>query len=600
MAIGQCLLMPSSALASTTGEKGYYCYADVSKGYVGLTMVNPNNKEEVVYCYNHDKTQPVPDKAAAVDYCQYERFGFYDGMNNLGDNRGDKSKVDKVATVLMIGYPNNGLGSAMTDFAKKSYQEFQEKNGKDRPSSYTFDDFQREMTQAAIWQIDNPTGQYIEKSTYAKALYDYAQSYPLNKRTAYASDVKLVDEKNQEINQDNPLIIDSHTLKSQNFYLKDYDGTITLDSLPSGYQLVNANTHQDVSGIQPNHTYYIQADKGENARFEIDFKLMTLRDSYFYQPLNTSWDLQNLVNANITRDKLKTPVVLINEPKTDVKIEKVDSDRQGVKGAQLEIVDSTGKSIEQWESDGSVHNISLSDGTYILKELKAPAGYKKAADIAFEVKDGKVYCDKKVVEKITMVDKKQVPWKPISPSQYKVAIEKVDSDRQGVKGAQLEIVDSTGKSIEQWESDGETHYISLFDGKYILKELKAPAGYKKAADITFEVKDGKVYCDKKVVKKITMVDKKQVPWKSIGLSQHMGTNGKEEEKKDEGKGQNTSKNVSPKSDSQLVNQGNNDEKSWEGILPKTGKSSNIHLIMIGTIIIFLATVILVVLIRKRK
>lgn len=60
---------------------------------------------------------------------------------------------------------------------------------------------------------------------------------------------------------------------------------------------------------------------------------------------------------------------------------------QAVAGAILQLCDKNGKIIDTWESEKTSHRINrLPEGTYILSELKAPAGYKKGASTICQVR----------------------------------------------------------------------------------------------------------------------------------------------------------------------------------------------------------------------
>ena len=70
-------------------------------------------------------------------------------------------------------------------------------------------------------------------------------------------------------------------------------------------------------------------------------------------------------------------------------IRKVTEDGTNLAGATLRVVDSTGKIVAEWTSDSSLKQLTgLKDGKYTLVEVSAPAGYAKAADISFTMKDG--------------------------------------------------------------------------------------------------------------------------------------------------------------------------------------------------------------------
>ena len=93
--------------------------------------------------------------------------------------------------------------------------------------------------------------------------------------------------------------------------------------------------------------------------------------------------------------------VTITNTYIDVKVEKVDDSNKAVKGAVLAVKDSNGQIVDQWTTDGTVHEVKglLPGLKYVLTEVKAPEGYEKASDINFATDpDG-------LVQTLKMVDK---------------------------------------------------------------------------------------------------------------------------------------------------------------------------------------------------
>lgn len=586
--------------ARANGEPGYWCYGDPNSttNYEKFTMVAPDGKESIVYCYDHDKVQPVADKEQAKQYCKYERFGFYDGMENLANNRGDQSKVNKVAAALMVGYPNNGLGAPMNKYAEQCYKTFMETLGSRRDPGYSIEDFKREMTQAAIWQIDKPTGRYINKSPYAKAIYDYANTYPLDESTAYAKNVKLVDEHSKEINSSNPLVIDPDTLKTQLFSLSSYNGIATLDSLPSGYKVIDNSTKKEASGIVPNQKYYIEANSEDGTQFEVNLKIMTMRDSYFYQSDMSPWDLQNMVSAKVTRDKFKAPIILVNKPvqDTEVSIEKVDSDKTSVNGAELTITNAEGKKVDSWTTDGTVHKVSLANGEYTLTETKVPKGYKKADPIQFTVKDGQVLVNQQSVDVITMIDKKVIPSTPLVPAKHKVVLSKQNVAGEEIAGAELTLT-TGGKQVDSWTSEaGKNHEFFVdVNQEYTLTETRAPEGYEIAESITFrvteagkvEIKNGNEWKELKD-NKVIMVDeyKKEKPTKKLDDKKDLGLI--------------VTDNSNNFDNTPHNNNGNEEGSKFELPLPQTGNKQMKYLPVVGGVLLVIAIFGLMLGLRRKQ
>ena len=88
--------------------------------------------------------------------------------------------------------------------------------------------------------------------------------------------------------------------------------------------------------------------------------------------------------------KMDAPVT-VSDDITRLHVNKLDADtHEYVKGATMAVIDEeTGKVVDSWVTDGSTHEIEklLDAGkTYILRELAAPDGFDKIADVRFEVK----------------------------------------------------------------------------------------------------------------------------------------------------------------------------------------------------------------------
>lgn len=117
-------------------------------------------------------------------------------------------------------------------------------------------------------------------------------------------------------------------------------------------------------------------------------------------------------------------------------------------------------------------------GEYIVKEIEAPTGYI-LSDESYPVKISE---NGEIIE-ITAKNKPAT-----------VEISKRDVHGNELIGAEMELVNSDGKTVEKWTSDGKNHVISgLSTGKYILKEVAAPDGYVIATNIEFEIfADGSV------------------------------------------------------------------------------------------------------------
>lgn len=191
-----------------------------------------------------------------------------------------------------------------------------------------------------------------------------------------------------------------------------------------------------------------------------------------------SEDQQFTVNA----DGSITHVEMI-DLSTEVYIDKVDPDGNSLEGASLQILNEAEEVLDEWISDGTVHELKgvLTAGeTYILRETQSPNGYYVSDDTAFTVNlDG-------TPNVITLYNVKT-----------KVSITKYDiTGENEIAGALMQVKDADGNILEQWTSTEEAHLIEgiLNAGEtYILHEEIAPDGYVLAEDIAFTVNpDGTV------------------------------------------------------------------------------------------------------------
>ena len=92
----------------------------------------------------------------------------------------------------------------------------------------------------------------------------------------------------------------------------------------------------------------------------------------------------------------------------------------------------------------------------------------------------------------TNVTKKDKPFNGKNDQQQnqkvKVITKKVDENGNYLVGAKLQIIDSKGKVVDEWVSNGKPRVTYLKEGTYTLHEVRAPKGYKRAADKKIVVK----------------------------------------------------------------------------------------------------------------
>lgn len=221
--------------------------------------------------------------------------------------------------------------------------------------------------------------------------------------------------------------------------------------------------------------------------------------------------------------------IITGEVENPVYIEKVGQDSEALSGAEFEIL-KDGAIKAKWTSDGSSKELYLEPGEYVLRETKAPDGYKQIDDIAFLV-------DKIITVNDITISRLQYPNDKYYSSQErytsnvikiesndKLAISsdgqklkvinkknsfklrKVDGNDESklLKNAEFalyKIIDS-GNSTTREElvetrttnESGEIEFAGLDTGSYILKENMAPEGYKKIdEELYFDVqKNGEI------------------------------------------------------------------------------------------------------------
>lgn len=192
--------------------------------------------------------------------------------------------------------------------------------------------------------------------------------------------------------------------------------------------------------------------------------------------------------------------VVMKDDVTKLQIIKTDEDGKMLPGNRLAIIDQDGKTVDEWITDDKPHDITklIVGQEYILRELEAAAGYTKAADVAFTVRDTNE------IQTVNMNNKQTV-----------MHFSKIDeTSEKELPGAKLQIIDKDGNIVDQWTSTEEQHTITgLIEGqKYVMKEISAPYGYEIAEQIEFTVGDGhgdgqKVIMKDKLIRSYIKVNK---------------------------------------------------------------------------------------------
>ena len=145
---------------------------------------------------------------------------------------------------------------------------------------------------------------------------------------------------------------------------------------------------------------------------------------------------------------------------------------------ETELTEATALMTAISDDKGNFEFNEIAYGKYVVKEIKAPDGYK-LSDKTYDVNISK--------------DKETIEIKAENGS-IDVDISKQDVYGKELVGAKMQLVDKNGNIIDEWVSAKEKHTVTrLKAGEYTLKETAAPTGYVIATDISFSVDEyGKV------------------------------------------------------------------------------------------------------------
>lgn len=130
-------------------------------------------------------------------------------------------------------------------------------------------------------------------------------------------------------------------------------------------------------------------------------------------------------------------------------------------GAVLRLETTGGTLIEQWTSDTNPHVINdLQVGTYVLREVSAPSGYRVAETVNVQV----------TLNNVTSVS--------FVNSRTSVTINKTNGSGP-LAGARLQVLNSQNQVVDEWTTDatGKHTITGLPVGTYTVKEVEAPEGY---------------------------------------------------------------------------------------------------------------------------
>ena len=353
-------------------------------------------------------------------------------------------------------------------------------------------DYDYYITQAAVWwYLDDTTGSNnLSKSFKTTGSDSHGLRKYVKSLVAAAKKVKSYSTASLKVNNASSAM----TLSSdKNYYVSNSIGvtaksvsgkySVSLSGAPSGTRIVNASTLSDASSFATNEKFKVMVpvSSAQNLKTTITVNVKAtgkVDKAYEYKSSDSS--VQNVYGKALypTTSNLSAKTTL-NLATSKVSITKIDSKtKKGLAGATFVLYDNSGKQITTWTSTTGAHIIqNLPNGTYKLKETKAPAGYKISKELTtFTISD----------------TKRNIAIKVENTLYSKVSIIKIDSKTKvALAGAEFVLYDNSGKKITSWTSTGKAHVIqNLPNGTYTLKETKAPAGYKISKESTsFTISD---------------------------------------------------------------------------------------------------------------
>ena len=340
-------------------------------------------------------------------------------------------------------------------------------------------DYDYYITQAAVWwYLDDTTGSNnLSKSFKTIGSDPHGLRKYVKSLVAAAKKVKSYSTASLKVNNASSAM----TLSSdKNYYVSNSIGvtvksvsgkySVSLSGAPSGTRIVNASTLSDASSFATNEKFKVMVpvSSAQNLKTTITVNVKAtgkVDKAYEYKSSDSS--VQNVYGKALypTNTTLSGKTTL-SLSTSKVSITKIDSKtKAGLAGATFVLYDNSGKQITTWTSTTGAHIIqNLPNGTYKLKETKAPAGYKISKELTtFTISD----------------TKRNIAIKVENTLYSKVSIIKIDSKTKvALAGAEFVLYDNSGKKITSWTSTGKAHVIqNLPNGTYTLKETKAPKGY---------------------------------------------------------------------------------------------------------------------------
>lgn len=235
---------------------------------------------------------------------------------------------------------------------------------------------------------------------------------------------------------------------------------------------VNISGSQWLTKMEPHEWTFPQADKDYSLVNDVTGKSHTLR-------LLSDGSLSVSPECRLLGRIVLVPMQPV------VRFAVVDiADGESLTGAMVQIVDSDGAVVEEWESSSEPHAVEglNTDVEYTLRESYVPDSYTLAPEITFSLNEDYTPSSSGNVTRDGVL--------LIENALTHVEIDVVNiADGESLEGSHIQIIDQDGLVVEEWDSVGEPHRVEgLRVGvEYTLREVLATEGYTLASDTTFNI-----------------------------------------------------------------------------------------------------------------
>lgn len=322
-------------------------------------------------------------------------------------------------------------------------------------------------------------------------------------------------------------------LKKIFFYYDKYEREHNLDIITdedTKYQIRNARQAAIFDAVSNNGKDFL--DQGTNNGGAVADSVTRKYYNELNDIINNSPDLtaEQFKSVTITlypvADTQDIQNIITGEVENPVYLEKVGQDGEALFGAEFVIIQN-GIEVKRWISDGQAKELYLEPGEYVLRETKAPDGYKEIEDVSFIVDKIVTLNDIKIsrldgsfdkyyssqerytnnVIKIDSNDKISTSNNEhtliVKNNKNNFRIKKVDANdktkvlkgaeftlnriyEEGTKNEREELV-----GVKTTDESGVLEFEGLDSGKYVLRENKSPDGYDKIKDSVYIEIDNK-------------------------------------------------------------------------------------------------------------